>query len=300
MPPRSDRLRIALAFGALYVIWGSTFVAMGCVVRDGIPPFLATGARLLLSGGILLAWGVARGAGRIPTRVIGDLALAGALMFVGGSALSMYAVRTVDTGLVALIAATTPFWMALASARSVSGERLSASGSVGIGIGFVGLAVAIGPQLAGDGPGIAAAVLSPVSWVAGSVWTRDRLGDIPATTIAGYQMLFGASLSIAVGLAHGELAQLAPTVEAAGALGYLAVFGSVLGYTSFVFLMARVSAAKVSTYAYVNPVVAIALGWWIAGERLAPHVLAGAGVVVMGVVLVNTARVRIAPVRRST
>jgi len=274
---------IAPAFFVLYVVWGSTFLAMGSVVHGGIPPLLATGARLLFAGGILLAWHVHRGGRIAPRATWPGLAGSGALMFVGGSGLSMIALRTVDSGLVALLSASMPVWMAIAAR-----ERLVPLAKVGIALGLAGLVLVLQPGLAGGSVvGLVAGALSPIAWVAGALWSRSRLRALPAAALAGHQMLFAAAVAFAIGIARGEPADLAPTGDAVLALGYLVVFGNVLGYTSFVYLMARVPAAKVATYAYVNPVIAVVLGWLVAGEQLAPRVLAGAAVVLVGVALVN-------------
>jgi drug/metabolite transporter (DMT)-like permease len=288
------RLTILVAFAVLYVVWGSTFLGMRYAVRGGMTPFLGAAARTLGAGGLMLAWARARGHRPVPRRCWPDLALSGALMFVGGGALSMFAAQAVDSGLVALLSATAPLWLTLGAAHLPGGERPSPRGWAGIALGFAGLALVLAPGLRGGqtGAGLIAGAVSPVGWTAGALWARQRLGGLTPLAIASHQMLFAAGALLLVGVARGELGALHPTGSAWLALGYLMLFGNLLGFTAFVFLMAHAPAARVATYAYVNPLVALFLGWWIAGEPIGPRALAGAAVIVAGVALTNTARVR--------
>ncbi len=289
-PPRA---LILLAFAALYVIGGSTFLGMRYVMHGGFTAFLGSGFRMLIAGAIMLVWLLARGGALAPRRCWLDLAISGTFLFVGGNATSMIAAETVDSGLIALLTATAPFWLTLGAAQLPGGERPSAAGVLGILLGFLGLAVIIGPSLSGGGSpgGIVAAAISPISWAIGGLWARYRLRDLPAMTIASHQMLFGTIPLLAIGLARGEWAQLQPEPSAYIALAYLIVCGNLISYNSFVFLMAHVPAAKASTYAYVNPVIAVFLGWWIADEHISPRGLVGAAAILAGVVLVNLAQV---------
>lgn len=283
-----------LAFAALYVIGGSTFLGMRVVMHGGFTAFLGSGARMLIAGCLLVGGTLARGGRIAPRRFWPDLAISGAFLFVGGNALSMIASETVDSGLVALLTASCPFWLTLGASRLPGGERPTAGTALGMLLGFVGLAVVVGPDVRGGGgtPGLLAAALSPVAWAIGGLWAKHRLSALPPATIAGHQMLFGAVPLLAIGLGRGELAHLHPDPGAVLALGYLVTFGNLIAYNSFVFLMAHVPAAKVATYAYVNPVIAVVLGWWLAGERMAPRGLLGAAAILAGVILVNLAQIR--------
>lgn len=283
---------ILLAFAALYIIGGSTFLGMRYVMQGGFTAFLASGIRMFVAGSLMLAWLLARGGRLAPRSAWPDLAISGTFLFVGGNATSMIAAETVDSGLIALLTATAPFWLTLGAAQLPRGERPSAAGVIGILLGFTGLAVIIGPNLGGGGStgGILAAAISPVSWAIGGLWARHRLPALPSMTIASHQMLFGTIPLIAIGLARGEVADLSPVPTAYLALGYLIVCGNLISYNSFVFLMAHVPAAKASTYAYVNPVVAVFLGWWIADEHISTRGLVGAAAILTGVLLVNLAQ----------
>jgi len=290
-PP--SRARVLLAFAALYLIGGSTFLGMRYVMHGGFTAFLASGFRMLVAGSIMLAWLLARGGNLAPRRHWPDLAISGTFLFVGGNATSMIASETVDSGLIALLTATAPFWLTLGAAQLPGGERPSAAGLFGILLGFAGLTVIVGPNLSGGGSavGIVAAAISPVSWAIGGLWARYRLAGLPAMTIASHQMLLGTVPLLAIGLARGEWADLAPEQSAYLALAYLVICGNLISYNSFVFLMAHVPAARASTYAYVNPVIAVFLGWWLADEHISPRGLVGAAAILAGVVLVNLAQV---------
>jgi len=289
-PPR--RALVVLAFAALYVIGGSNFLAMRVVMHGGFTAFFGSGARMLIAGAIMLVWSRARGGQMAPRRYWPDLAISGTFLFVGGNALSMIASETVDSGLIALLTATCPFWLTIGAAQLPGGERPSAAGVFGILLGFAGLAAVVGPNVAGRGGAVAilAAAISPVSWAVGGLWAKHRLPALPSMTIASHQMLFGTIPLVAIGLARGELAHLDPEPSGALALGYLVVFGNLISYNSFVFLMTHVPAAKVSTYAYVNPVVAVFLGWWLADEHIPSRGLLAASAILAGVVLVNVAQ----------
>jgi drug/metabolite transporter (DMT)-like permease len=289
-PPRA---LVVAAFAALYVIGGSTFLGQRYVMHGGFTAFTASGLRMLTAGTIMLVWLLARGVPLAPRRAWPDLAISGTFLFVGGNAMSMIASGAVDSGLVALLTATAPFWLTIGAAQLPGGERPSPAGVFGIVLGFVGLAVIISPSLRGGGSaaGIMAAAISPVAWAIGGLWARQRLPGLPAMTIASHQMLFGTVPLLAIGLLRGEWADLHPTTSGFIALGYLVVCGNLITYNSFVFLMAHVPAAKASTYAYVNPVIAVLLGWWLAGERISSRGLIGAAAILAGVVLVNLAQV---------
>jgi drug/metabolite transporter (DMT)-like permease len=291
-PPPSRALVLA-AFAALYVIGGSTFLGQRYVMHGGFTAFTASGLRMLLAGSIMLVWLLARGAPLAPRRAWPDLAISGTFLFVGGNAMSMIASGSVDSGLVALLTATAPFWLTIGAAQLPGGERPSAAGVLGILLGFVGLAVIISPGMNGGGSaaGILAASISPICWAIGGLWARQRLPGLPAMTIASHQMLFGTVPLLAIGLVRGEWADLHPEPSAFVALGYLVVCGNLISYNSFVFLMAHVPAAKASTYAYVNPVIAVLLGWWLADEHISSRGLVGAAAILAGVVLVNLAQV---------
>lgn len=284
-----SRAQIILAFAAMYLVGGSVFLGQRVAMHGGLTAFLTSGVRMAFAGAILLAWTRTRGGGLAPRGTWLDLAISGSLLFVGGSALSMLATDRIASGLVALLTATVPFWITIGAALLPGGERPASLGALGLVLGFAGLAIVIVPTVHGDATasGIAISLISAVAWAAGSLWARYRLRALPAMTIASHQMLFGALPLIAIGLGRGELAQLAPTGDGLLALAYLIVFGNLIAYLAFVFLMNHVSPAKVSTYAYINPILAIALGSWLAGEHLPANGLVGAAAILAGVALAN-------------
>lgn len=269
------------------------FLGQRYVMHGGFTAFLASAMRMLVAGTIMLAWLLARGGAIAPRRCWPDLAISGTFLFVGGNGVSMIASGAVDSGLVSLLTATAPFWLTIGAAQLPGGERPSAAGVVGILLGFAGLVVIVGPTLSGGGSaiGIMAAAVSPVCWAIGALWARQRLPGLPSMTIASHQMLLGTIPLMAIGLVRGEWADLAPERSGLVALGYLVIGGNLISYNSFVFLMAHVPAAKASTYAYINPVIAVFLGWWIAGEQISSRGLVGAAAILAGVVVVNLAQV---------
>jgi len=282
---------ILAAFAALYVLWGSTYAAMHILVRNGFTIFFSAGLRMVTAGAIMWLWLLARANTRIARRDLVPLIGSAMLLMIGGNALTMIASQSVPSGLIALLGATTPFWLA-AGSFVLDGERLPASGIAGIVAGFTGVYI-LSSELAGavSAWGIALSLLASFFWSLGGLWGR-RLKHLQASAISTYQMLFGGIMLLAIGTARGEPAQLAPTAAGWVALAFLIICGSLLGFNAFTFLMSRVPAAKVATYAYVNPMIAVALGWLLFDETITMRTVLGAGVILGGVVLVNAAKVK--------
>jgi len=288
-----SRARVALAFALVYVLWGSTYLAIRFAVAT-LPPFLMAGTRFVIAGGLLYLWARRRGAPP-PTRAHwAAAALVGGLLLVGGNGTVVWAEQRVASGLAALLVATTPLWMVvLDSLRTRTRPR--AAVALGILLGLGGLAVLVGPaQLAGsrrpDSVGAAMLGFASLSWAVGSLYARRaRLPSAPLLA-AAMEMLCGGVLMLALGAATGEPGQLVLARVAPGSVvsvAYLIVFGSLVGFTAYTWLLRVSTPAHVSTYAYVNPVIAVFLGWAIGGEPLGARTLLSAAVIVGSVVLIT-------------
>jgi drug/metabolite transporter (DMT)-like permease len=301
-PTPTRDARIWLGMLVLYVVWGSTYLGIAIAV-DSIPPFVMASARFLLAGSILLAWSIAR-EGRsfvVPTRrEWRDSAIVGALLLGGGMGMVAFGEQTVPSGIAALLIATMPVWVAILGGIFL-GERLPRLAVFGIAVGFAGVAILAGPSAFGgsgalDPLGLAACLLSPIAWSAGSLFASHR-ATLPRRPLVatGLQMLLGGLVLAVMATASGELATFdlaAVTRDSLVAFAYLTVIGSLLAFTVFGWMLRVAPLPLVATYAYVNPVVAVILGWLVLGETIdARTVLAGA-VIVFAVALIVTARGR--------
>jgi drug/metabolite transporter (DMT)-like permease len=294
----APRARVILAFAAIYLVWGSTYLAISYAVQT-LPPFLMAGVRFLVAGGALYVWALVRGAAR-PTRFEWKgAAIIGALLLLGGNGGVVWAEMRIPSGLAALLVATVPLWMVLIEWWG-GGAGPGRSVVAGLAVGFVGLALLIGPaDFMGGVPvdplGTAAVIAGSLCWAFGSVAARRvRLPSSPILG-TGMEMLAGGALLLLAGSATGEWGRLelsAVSRESVLALLYLITIGSWIGFTAYVWLLRHVEVSKVSTYAYVNPVVAVVLGWAIAGEPLSPRMLLATFVIVVGVVFITTGRRR--------
>jgi drug/metabolite transporter (DMT)-like permease len=289
------RSRIIAAFAAVYIIWGSTYLAIRYAV-GGIPPFLMSGARFLVSGALLYGWARARGA-QPPQRLQWrDATIAGVLMLCCGNGAVGWAEQRVPSGLAALLVAVVPLWMVMIDWARPGGKRPRAIVLLGVAVGFVGLAVLAGFDAGGhsevDATAAFVLVAASAAWACGSVF--NRVADRPesAALSTGIQMLGGSLGLLFVGIARGELSQLHVAQISAPAWAgwlYLVTFGSLIGFTAYIFLLKAVTPAKASTYAYVNPLVAVFLGWAIAGESVTGRTLGAAAVILAGVAMISAA-----------
>lgn len=290
-----------LALGTIYVVWGSTFVALAVAVRD-LPPFLAMSIRHLVAGAILLAIALPRG-DRAGDRIGRSQVVAGfvfgALLFVFGHGALAWAQQTVPAGTAALVAGSIPLWMAFFD-RVAFGKRLPISGYAGFAVGFVGLVVLFDPLGGGtaDRVGLLVLVLSAISWAAGSLYSR--VAPLPKRPLvsAGLGALCGGVLLAAWSTASGEVGDAVWTADAVLAVGYLIVAGSVVGFSAYVWLLQVAPVSLVATYAYVNPIVAVALGWALLDESITLQmVVAGTAVVVSVAMILRATRVTVEPGR---
>ncbi len=299
--PGPRRARLVLAFAAVYLLWGSTFLAMRFGIRT-IPPLFMASMRHLVSGTLLIAW-AARRAARWPTaREWRHAAIVGVLL-LGANGTVAWSEQRVPSGTAALLVATVPLWMVLIDWLRPRGLHPGRGVLVGLSLGLAGLATLVGPAAWGGRGGVnpvgaAALVLGSLSWAAGSV-VAQQLPKPPVPLLAvGMQMVCGGAALLIAATVSGEAAQFSlARVSLASALGwgYLVVFGSLVGFTAYAYLLRSTTAARVSTYAYVNPVIAVLLGWAFAGEVVTARTVAAAAVIVAGVAIITVSRGGSAP-----
>jgi drug/metabolite transporter (DMT)-like permease len=290
------------ALGAIYLIWGSTYLAIRLMVET-VPPALGAGARFVLAGGAMLAVLAARGRGgaaiRLPARQLAGCALVGTLLAAGGNGLVTVAERDVPSGLAALLVATVPLWIVLW--RTLSGDRVAGPTIAGVALGFGGVAVLLLPGGRPDSVHIGMAllvVLAAASWGLGSVIAQRIPMPGDAIVSTGWQLLFGGLVLLAGGFGAGEGGALdvgAFSGKSIAAFAYLVVVGSIVAFSCYAWLLAHAPIAQVSTYAYVNPVIAVALGAVFLDERIAPETVAGMALVVVSVAVIVRREARRAP-----
>jgi len=289
-----NRTRVLLAFAAVYLIWGSTYLAIKYAV-ESIPPFLTGAARFLVSGAVLYAIATMRGSTRPRWGDIRTAIITGILMLAFGNGAVMWAETTVPSGVAALIVANVPLWMVLIDWLRPNGVRPRVPVFIGLALGVVGIVVLVGPgAFAGAGSvGAAALVLvfGSLSWAFGSIVTRR--GQRPSSPLmtTALQMLAGGVAFVIMAVLTGEargfsLAQV--TTASLMGWAYLVTFGSLLGFTAYIYLLGAVSPAKAATYAYVNPVVAVILGWAIAHEPIGPRTVVAATIILAGVAIITS------------
>ena len=282
--------KIVAAFAAVYLIWGSTYLAIRFAIET-IPPHLMASARFLAAGAILYAWARLRGAPRPTFTNWRAAAVVGGLLLLGGNGAVVWAETRVPSGLTALLVATVPIWMALLESLR-NGRRPAAPVIAGLVLGLGGLALLVAPgRLAGrvDPLGAGVLLLGSFSWAFGSL--HSRVARLPKSGLlaTAMEMIAGSVWLLLFGLLTGQAGKLtlaAISVKSLLSLGYLVVFGSLVGFTAYIWLLGATTAARVSTYAYVNPVVAVLLGWAFAGETMTLRTLAAAVIIVGAVALI--------------
>ncbi|HEU4865593.1 MAG TPA: EamA family transporter [Actinomycetota bacterium] len=277
----------------VYLIWGTTYLGIR-VVNETMPPLLSAGFRFVVAGAVLYAWAIRRGdrQGDRPTLIQWRSALiVGALLLVGGNGGVVWAERTVPSGIVALIIALVPLWMALFD-RIIVRRPLGARTVVGLVLGFAGTALLVGQGVdAGsfDLRGAMFAVGASIAWATGSLYSRNA--PLPKRPFVGngMQQLLGGALLLLIGTLIGELGDIHPkefSTASLLALGYLIVFGSLIAFTSYLWLLRNARTTLVATYAYVTPVVAVFLGWLILDEPVTLRTIVAAAVIVVAVALI--------------
>ena len=290
---------IVLAFASVYFFWGSTYTAIRIGAAE-MPALLLAGTRFLVAGSLLLGWCRWRGYRLVwPRKTMMVLGLIGLLLLGGGNVGLVYAEETVPSGLASLVLAVIPLYVALIEMFLPGGEPLPARGWLGMGIGFAGLAALVWPSIRSGITGdhtrlIALGVLlaGALSWTVGSLVSRRTRLPVNSFVAAAWQMLAAGAFSTVLGTLLGQWPHFHFNAASAGSLAYLITGGSLLGYTGFIYLIEHVPVAKVSSYAYVNPVVAVLLGIFLLHERPQRAEFAGMAAILLAVFLLTTSRVK--------
>jgi drug/metabolite transporter (DMT)-like permease len=292
------KAKLWTALIALYIVWGSTYLAIRFAVET-IPPFMHASLRFLVSGLILFLWRRAAG-DPIPTKSNWmSTAIVGALLLLGGNGLVALAEKTVPSGIAALMISTSPFWLVLFESFRAGGTRPNWQSILGLVIGFSGVFLLIGPaEITGSGErfdtfGIILLLFAPLLWSLGSIYARGA--DMPKSTLmsTGMQMLAGAASLFIVSVLAGELNGFSLGQVSARSwwgLIYLITFGSLVGFVAYGWLLHNAPVSLFSTYAYVNPVVAVFLGWLLANEELNARIILASAVIIGSVIFINYAR----------
>ncbi len=282
-PPDARTSGVLIALIAVYLAWSSTYMAIKFAL-ESLPPLIMMGSRFFLFGLGTYAWLRLRGAARPGLREWKWSAVIGCFLMLGGSAGVAYAEQWVASGLAALVIATTPLWTVLFAA--VWKHRPNKAEWLGLAVGFSGIVVLnLGGDLRSNPVGAAVLVLAAMSWSFGSAWSR-KVPLPPGLMAAATQMITGGVVVLVVGFASGERVTALPTVRSVAAVVYLGIVGSLVGFMAYTYLLGRVRPALATSYAYVNPVLALLLGLWLGGERIGPVEVAAMGIILAGVVLV--------------
>lgn len=295
--PRPSRALIILAFAAIYVLWGSTYLAIRYAI-DTLPPFLMAASRFLIAGTILFAWAAVSG-----ERIRDALSewpkalLLGGMLLLAGNGGVTWAEKYIATGLAALLVASEPLWVVMLN-WGITRRRPNAKVLLGVFVGLAGVALLVSD---GFGKSDASANMSLVSagvvllagfsWAAGSVYANHRPIKASTSMASGMQMLGGGLLLLVLAVVAGDVPRLnlaKASWVSIGAVCYLVVFGSLVAFTAYSWLLRNVTPARAATYAYVNPVVAVLLGWSLASEPLTLRMLIAAAIIVGSVVLITT------------
>jgi drug/metabolite transporter (DMT)-like permease len=291
------KARIWTAMIAVYIVWGSTYMAIRFAVET-MPPFLMAATRFLIAGGILFAWR-RRAGDALPTRRHWkSAAIIGLFLLLGGNGGVVWAEQRVVSGVAALIVGASPLWMVLIDAIRPGGKRPGWQTWLGVLWGFTGIALLVSPTEAGNGmhlylPGVGVLLLAAFLWSAGSLYSRTAcLPDSPLLG-TGMEMLAGGTGLLIFGTLAGDWGRLdLAKIQMSSVWGllYLIIFGSLVGFAAYTWLLRVAPTPLVSTYAYVNPLVAIFIGNLLASEPLTPRILISAGVIVSSVVLINLSK----------
>lgn len=295
-------VKIILAFLAIYTIWGTTYLAIRLAIET-IPPFFMAGTRFFLAGIVALSFLLLRGVPWPNWKQWRSATIIGLFLLVGGNGFVTWSEQQVPSGIAALVVATVPLWIALFDWLLFRGERPGRRGAIGVMLGFIGIVLLVGPaQINGTSTinliYMLILLLAPILWSFGSLYSRQAtLPDNTFMSVA-MEMLTGGVALFILGLVTGERAQLniqEISLQSLMATLYLIVFGSIIALTAYIWLLKTVQAAKVATYTYVNPVIAVFLGWLVLGEWVTPLMLLAIGIIILAVFLINTQGQKSAP-----
>lgn len=295
---RPNRWKVIFAFGLVYLFWGSTYLGIDIAVQT-IPPALMCALRFSIAGAVMLA--VCAATGRkifYSPRQIALAAVVGLLLLMGGNLTLSYAELAVSTGLAALIIAITPLWFLVLDSLLLGDHHISNRGKAGLFLGIVGLFVLVWPELAAGSMGrrefwaSISLIGGSFSWALGSVLSKRWQSGMDVFSSTGWQVLAAGAGNFVFALFNHDLQHVTWATRSLAAVAYLVVCGSWIGYTAYIWLLEHVPTSKVSTYAYVNPVVAVFLGWLVLHERVDRFILMGSAIVVLSVILVTSAKVK--------
>jgi drug/metabolite transporter (DMT)-like permease len=290
-----NRMRVLIAFASVYVLWGSTYLLIKYAIET-IPPFLLGTTRFIASGAVLYALARWRGAAKPTAYELRMAAITGVLMLGFGNGGVMLAEKTVPSGVVALIVSSVPIWVVLIDWLRPKGVRPRKTMFVGLALGVAGMVILIGPKaIVGEGHidsvGTGILLVGSVSWSIGTLMTRWSKRPGSPLVFAALQMLAAAGAMGVMSLISGDWRQFSwsgLTTLSVVSFWYLVIAGSIIGYTAYVYLLGVVSAAKAATYAYVNPIIAVVLGWLFASEPLSARTIVAAAVILGGVALITS------------
>jgi len=296
-PPR--RLHVVINFALVYILWGSTYLAIRISV-DHLTPLIMGGLRFTVAGLLMLGFRAISGHRvLLPARDLLRLAAIGILLLVLANVVLGWAETYIPTGLAALFIAITPLWFLILERLSRSTDHLSRRGMAGIALGVLGVAILLWPDISGHANfgtrqllGSVLVLFSSISWATGSILSRHWHLSVDSFTASGWQMLFAGLICSALALLFGDLHRAVWAADSLWAIVYLIVAGSIVGYTAYLWLLKNVPIAKVATYAYVNPIIAVILGCVFHGEKMDRYMLAGAVVVIVSVILVTGAKIQ--------
>ncbi len=287
--PHPGKAAVVVALALVYLIWGSTYLGIRFALQGGWPPMFLGGFRFIIGGGLMFAFLRWRGVAA-PTRAQWkNAAVMGALMLLLGNGMVNVGETIVPSGIAAVMIATVPLWMGIFAA--LRGQHPRPLEWLGMAIGFAGVLWLNAGNLRGTSSllGYGALLLAAVAWSFGSVWVRGR--DVPAPLMmSAAQMLCGGMLMVLAGICTGEKFAAWPSASGIAAACYLLVFGSLVAFSAYVWLLHNVRPALVGSYAYVNPVIAVLLGAWLAHEQFDAHDLAAMALIVVGVVVITLAK----------
>lgn len=296
---KQHQLQVAIAFAMVYVLWGSTFLAIGIAVKH-MPPTMMGATRFLISGSAMLAICLfTRRSIRITMEDFWKLALIGVLLLTGGNVVVGWAEKYVPTGLAALILSITPIWVAIVEAWILRSDRLSWRGVLGLVLGTTGLLVLLWPKLHATTAlgrmqllGCIALIFAALSWTCGSILSRRSSLTVGPIVATGWEMAIAGTVNFLLALGLGDVHKVDWNMPAVLSITYLVIGGSLLGFTAYIWLLEHVPTAKVATYAYVNPIVAVILGAVVLHEKIDAYIVVGSAVIVAGVILVTTSKIR--------
>jgi drug/metabolite transporter (DMT)-like permease len=297
---RQHRFLVILNFGLVYLFWGSTYLGISIAVEQ-IPPALMCATRFLIAGTLMLAFCRFRGRRiKYGGTQLWHMAVVGTLLLMGGNLTLSYAEQIVPSGFAALVIASTPLWFLVLDSLLLGHHRISNRGKAGLALGICGITVLIWPELTSRTTlhlkelGWSLALLGgSFSWALGSVLSkRWQSTEVDPFSGTAWQIIFAGASNLVFALLFEDIHNAVWTGRGMAAVLYLVVCGSWIGYTAYIWLLGHVPTSKVSTYAYVNPVVAVFLGWLIAHEPVDRYILAGSAIVVASVALVSSAKVK--------